>query len=766
MQIIGNVIEENSSISTGSGVLLVSGKSVLFQSNIVRNNQFGEPNYSGDGNTGLDLLLDNGMSLTMVQNLFYGNAGGNAQLDGSYFQNVPTTVIETNNTIYGLGEVISFTFGVSTITNNIFFGDGSALACNGVTGPVTVDHNDIYLPQGTQGYPCTLGPGSISVDPQFVDASLDDFHTQPTSPVVAAGDINAPQVPPADLDAKARTVCGTIDMGVYEVRPHPPIALTSSPNPSVGGSDVTFTATLTGNCNVPTGVVTFLDGTTVLGTGALNGSAVATYVTSALTVGSHNITATYAGDFNFDASTSKLVVQVVTGYPTATTLTVSPNPAAAFQTITLSSDVSSQFGSPTGTVAFFAGTTLLANATVNSSGLATATINTLGAGSYNISAVYQATTNFASSRSPVVVEVVNGAPTTPVLTSSLNPSAFGQSVTFTTKVAATSSTGSPAGTVNFLDGTAVLGTVTVSAAGNASFSTSSLALGSHTVTAVYGGSGNFDTSTSNTVMQVVTPVGTSVALSVTPNPANFGQTVTLTASVLTGVSGVAAASGNVVFADQGGVLGSTAIVAGTATFTTSSLSIGTHSITASYVGGAEYAGAVSAAVAEVIQSYDFSVSVTPNTVTIPSGDYAVMSVSVSPIGGYKGTVTLSCSGVPVNAQCVFQPGATVSLAAGAVGEKMVFDTSQLFESGTQVGTIAGRSGPVLAMMFFPVLALLGRRKWKLLSLIAVVGLFGLQGCSGKLPGSTPPGSYPVTVTASDGASGLSHSVGMTVRVGE
>jgi parallel beta-helix repeat protein len=752
VRIIGNVIEGNSSTSIGGGVVLYSAKAVLLQNNVVRNNQWGQPDYQGDGITGLDLLLDNGTSLTMVQNLFYGNEGGNVRLDGSYYQSSPTTLVETNNTIYGNGEEISFIFGPSTISNNIFFGDGSALACASLTGPVTIDHNDIYLAQFSESYPCTVGAGSLAVDPQCVDVSSNNFHTQPKSPVVAAGDIHAPDIPPADLDAKARTVCGTIDMGVYEVRPHPPIALTSSPNPSVGGSDVTFSATLTGNCNVPTGVVTILDGTTVLGTATINGSGVATYVTSTLTVGNHNIKATYAGDFNFDASTSNLVVQVVTGYPTATTLTVSPNPASAFQTITLTSVVSSQFGSPTGTVAFFAGTTLLTNAAVNSSGVATATINTLGAGSYEISAVYQATTNFATSRSPVVVEVVNGAPTATTLTSSLNPSAFGQSVTFTARVAAAGSTGSPQGTVSFLDGAAVLGTSSVSSAGSASFSTSSLALGSHTVTAVYGGSGNFNTSTSNTLMQVVSPVGTSVVLSAVPNPANSGQTVTLTASVLTGVSGVAAASGSVVFADQSGVLGSAVIVGGTATFTTSSLSLGTHNITA--------------LVAEVIQSYDFSVSVTPNTVTIPSGDYAVMSVSVSPIGGYKGTVTLGCSGVPVNAQCVFQPGATVSLAAGAVGEKMVFDTSQLFESGTQVGTIAARSGPVLAMMFFPVLALLGRRKWKLLSLIAVVGLFGLQGCSGKLPGSTPPGSYPVTVTASDGASGLSHSVGMTVRVEE
>jgi hypothetical protein len=100
-----------------------------------------------------------------------------------------------------------------------------------------------------------------------------------------------------------------------------------------------------------------------------------------------------------------------------------------------------------------------------------------------------------------------------------------------------------------------------------------------------------------------------------------------------------------------------------------------------------------------------------------------------------------------------------------VSEKLVFNTSQLFESGTQVGRLAGRSGPMLAVVFFPVLALLGRRRWKLLSLIAVVALCGLGGCSGKLPGSTPPGTYSVTVTANDAGSGITHSVGIAVVVG-
>src|SRR3984957_9438385 len=95
----------------------------------------------------------------------------------------------------------------------------------------------------------------------------------------------------------------------------------------------------------------------------------------ALTVGTHTITVTYPGDFNFDASTSPPLTQVVIGYPSSTTLTVTPTPADAFAPIQLSSTVSSQFGKPTGSVVFTAGTTTLATAPLSGSGNASVTIS-------------------------------------------------------------------------------------------------------------------------------------------------------------------------------------------------------------------------------------------------------------------------------------------------------------------------------------------------------------------------------------------------------
>ncbi len=92
-------------------------------------------------------------------------------------------------------------------------------------------------------------------------------------------------------------------------------SLISSLNPSTFGQTVTFTATVTsqGFLGTPTGTVTFLDGTTILGSSSLNSSGVAIFSISSLAVGTHSITATYNGDSNFTSSTSPVLSQVVQG---------------------------------------------------------------------------------------------------------------------------------------------------------------------------------------------------------------------------------------------------------------------------------------------------------------------------------------------------------------------------------------------------------------------------------------------------------------------
>jgi hypothetical protein len=99
--------------------------------------------------------------------------------------------------------------------------------------------------------------------------------------------------------------------------------VSSSSNPATYGSTLTLTATVTSAESNATGDVTFMDGSTALGSVAPNGSGVATYNTASLAVTTHTITAVYGGDSNNSASTSSALNQSVTG--TAAALS-SPTP--------------------------------------------------------------------------------------------------------------------------------------------------------------------------------------------------------------------------------------------------------------------------------------------------------------------------------------------------------------------------------------------------------------------------------------------------------
>ena len=128
----------------------------------------------------------------------------------------------------------------------------------------------------------------------------------------------------------------------------------SSPNPSTPGQNVTFVATVNSTpVTPPTGTVDFLDGATVICNDVVKAAGVWTCQTTALTEGSHNITAVYNQDATFNASpASNTVVQVVSKTATTTTVVSSQNPAPPLTTITYTATVSTVSGTPTGTVTF------------------------------------------------------------------------------------------------------------------------------------------------------------------------------------------------------------------------------------------------------------------------------------------------------------------------------------------------------------------------------------------------------------------------------
>ncbi len=356
--------------------------------------------------------------------------------------------------------------------------------------------------------------------------------------------------------------------------------VTSSANPATVGTAVTFSAAV--SPSTATGTLQFFDGTTLLGAPAMvNGAA---SYSATLAVGVHSITAVYSGDANNAASTSAVLTETINVKSTTTTLTSSINPSAVGSSVTLAATVSSG----TGSVQFLDGANSLGSVTL-ASGSAQLVVTTFTQGVHSLTAVYSGDANDAPSTSAVYTQTVKLNANTSVA-SSPNPSVVGQSVTITATVAAGAT-----GTVQFLDGSTVLGSSAVSG-GTAALTTANLAQGTHTLTASYSGDSNYLAQSSAAITQTVTPkTPTTTTIASSSNPSIVGQSVTFTASV-----SPSAATGSVQFLDGTTVLATVTVNSGSATFATSSLAQGAHSITAAYGGSATYAGSTSLVLTQTV----------------------------------------------------------------------------------------------------------------------------------------------------------------------
>ncbi len=287
--------------------------------------------------------------------------------------------------------------------------------------------------------------------------------------------------------------------------------IASSQNPSTVGQNVIFTATVapTGGSGTPTGQVTFsVDGGA--GTTMTLSGGKAMFSTATLTATNHTITASYAGDGTFAASTGTFTQNVVNGTPTTTTLGSSQNPSAFGQSVTFTATVTATSGTPAGSVVFtdMTTSTALGTVTLGSGATASVSVSTLTIGSHSISATYNGNGTFAPSNGTFSQTVATGT-TTVTLTSSQNPSAPNQAVTFTAAVKVATGSGTPTGTVIFKDNGTPIGNGTLGPVGGvqtASFTTTALTNGSHQIIAVYSGDANFGGNMSATLVQ---NVGTS-----------------------------------------------------------------------------------------------------------------------------------------------------------------------------------------------------------------------------------------------------------------
>jgi large repetitive protein len=386
--------------------------------------------------------------------------------------------------------------------------------------------------------------------------------------------------------------------------------LSSSPNPSTVGQSVTFTAAVTcnGGSTTATGFVIFtIDGVPGLPLAVIGTPRKATFSTSTLTVGGHPATAVYNGDSNCAASTSNGITQTVNAAGAGTTLTSSLNPSAPGQPVTFTATVACTGFTPTGTVTFTIDVVPGSPVTLVN-GTATFTTSSLSPGSHTVSAAYSGDSNCMGATSNGVTQTVNQSGLT--LTSSPNPSPPGQPVTLTATV--TCPNGAPSGTVTFFDNGSPIASLPLNSKAVppiAAFTTSTLAPGSHSITTTYSDGGGCPAATSNTLTQVVGAAVYTVLLTSSQSPSTPGQPVTFTAAP--SCPGFTP-TGIVTFTIDG-VMGSPAkLIGGVASLTTSSLTPGSHSVSAAYSGDGNCGPATSAVLMQMVTL--------PGTSALPPGD--------------------------------------------------------------------------------------------------------------------------------------------------
>jgi len=289
--------------------------------------------------------------------------------------------------------------------------------------------------------------------------------------------------------------------------------VSSSGNPSPFGQTVTFTATV--SSVVASGTVQFVDNGTPLNSPVILSGGVASYTTSSLTPGIHSITASYSGDRNFLGSTSSVLTLTVTqaSSSVAVALTKGTNPSLSGQAISFTATVSPQFtGTPTGLVVFSIDGTAVATRALNGNAQAVITVSgsLLPSGTHSITAGYGGDTNFSGSSSAPLSQTVNFGSGTPVLvavaiTPALSPlaSVFHKTVTVTytatvtpnivccSPVSATSSP-TPTGSVDFIEGTTLVGSGTLDVNGVAKITAAQATFVGHdTVFACYRGDSTY-----------------------------------------------------------------------------------------------------------------------------------------------------------------------------------------------------------------------------------------------------------------------------------
>ena len=326
-------------------------------------------------------------------------------------------------------------------------------------------------------------------------------------------------------------------------------------------------------------------------------------------------------------------------------------------------------------------------------------------------------------------------------------------------------TGVPGGQVEISDGGSNISTLRLSN-GQVALNTRLTGIGTHTIQAHYSGDQNFLPSSSQADVQV-NGFATTLTLN-SPASAAAGATVALTATVR---SSDGVPTGQIAFQDGGASLGSATLDdSGTAVLRVDTLSVGNHSLTASYAGDQKFAGSTSTAATITITSPDFSFTAAPASASVISGQAAQFLLTIAPQGGFSGRVGFSCQSA-AGIVCTFDP-ATLSIGQNSATTTLTVSTSAAAGSAFPFLPLLNPALLFLAMFF---LLLVFRRTAKpnvlrpaFLSSAAALALFALSlsvlGCGGSAGSSTVTNNIvPVVVTAQSGTVSHNTTISLTVH---
>jgi len=451
------------------------------------------------------------------------------------------------------------------------------------------------------------------------------------------------------------------------VFPGTAVVVTVSPSPSGLGDLATLTAVVSasGGPLVPTGSVTFVDGSIELGTAALI-DGTATLTTSALTAGVRTIGANYGGDSSFPSASGS--VEHTVRAPVTVTID-GPATSRAGEDVTFTIVATTEPGvTPTGEVTVDDQGTEVFRAAVDGTGTAEFTI-ALGVGTHTLTATYAGdAVNLPGSSTPFDHSVQKAFTATELASSAL-PSAEGQPVTFTATVSVqVPGAGLATGTVTFLAGAVELDAAPLDGSGVASFTTDALDVGTTVITARYDGDSSFSTS-EDVIPQNVVQGFTATTLETAPATSRIGETVTLTATVTAVAPAAGTPTGVVTFFQGPAALGSAPLNgSGQAALTVSAFGLGTHALAARYGGSTDFASSESVGDHEVTR-WPVSIELTPSLTDAVTGQPVTFTVAVADRDGSgfdpTGSITFSEFGIttPIVASLDSAGTATVTVPA-------------------------------------------------------------------------------------------------------